>query len=555
MKDDRVIRAVLFDFDGTLTKGNALDFKAIREDIGCPPGVSLLEYIEGLETEERNAAAEKLARYEREGASRSEPSEGALETLEFLRTRKIPYGIITRNSRESIHSSMRNFPEGTLDTFCVVICRDDDLEVKPSAAGVLHGAEALRVEPSELVVIGDYLYDVQAGNRAGAATVFLDAGENSSIPRNSETYRQAMDEADFAVTNLDQFREYIDMYLPLLPGKIPNRLLAEILEELDVRDPSVIVPPRVGEDTAAVSLSNAGEKAGSHKAVVLKNDPVTFVGENIGRYAVTVNANDMATSGAVPRWYLMDLLLPPGSTAGGARKIIREVSSTAGELGITVCGGHSEVTDAVNRAVISGFLVGTVEEKELIRKEHMRQGDILLMTKSAGCEGTGIIAWEFGELLAERGLTDKEIEEARAYIERISILPEARIAVESGVVRAMHDVTEGGVVTAVWELGAAGGHVLQVDLDRIPVSEITGRVCRAVDVDPLGLIGSGSLLLSCRPEGTEPLEAALEERGIAFSRIGKVLGEGSGVNALRKGKAAEWPEFETDELTALFAFS
>ena len=553
MEDVRVIRAVLFDFDGTLTKGSALDFKAIREDIGCPQGASLLEYIENLEPEARHRAAEKLAGYEREGASRSEPSNGALELLAFLRVRKIPYGILTRNSRESILSSMRNFPDGTLETFRVVICRDDDFEVKPSAAGVYHAAEVLGVKPHELVVVGDYLYDVQAGNRAGAVTAFLDVGENSSIPRNSETYRQAVDEADYTVTDLHQFKESIDMDLPLLPGKIPNRMLEKILGELKVLDPSVIIPPQVGEDVAAVSLPAPG--AANPQVLVLKNDPVTFVGENIGRYAVTVNANDFATSGAVPRWFLMDLLLPIGSIGSLARKIIRQVSETARKMGITVCGGHSEVTDAVSRAVISGFLIGTVGNGELIRKEHMREGDIVLMTKSAGCEGTGIIAWEFGELLAERGLTDKEIEEARAYIERISILPEARIAAELGVVRAMHDVTEGGAVTAIGEFAEAGGHVLQVDLDRIPVSEITGRVCRAVDVDPLGLIGSGSLLLSCRPEGVETLEAALEERGIAFSRIGKVLGEGSGVNALRKGEAAEWPEFETDELTALFAFS
>lgn len=550
MEDDRVIRAVLFDFDGTLTKGSALDFRAIREDIGCPQGVSLLEYIEDLEPEARHKAAEKLAGYEREGASRSEPNDGALELLVFLRVRKIPCGILTRNSRESILSSMQNFPGGTLESFRVVICRDDDFEVKPSAAGVYHAAEVLGVKPHELVVIGDYLYDVQAGNRAGAVTVFLDAGENSSIPRTSETYGQAVREADYTVTDLHQFKEYIDMDLPLLPGKIPNRLLGKILRELKVRDPSVIIPPQVGEDVAAVSLPVSG--TADSQVVVLKNDPVTFVGENIGRYAVTVNANDLATSGAVPRWYLMDLLLPIGSTGSLARKIIRQVSETAQKMGITVCGGHSEVTDAVSRPVISGFLLGAAGDGELIRKENMREGDIVLMTKSAGCEGTGIIAQEFGTLLSDRGLTAGEIEEARGYGERIDILTEARAAAESGKVGAMHDVTEGGAVTAIWEFAEAGGHTLEIDLDKIPVSEITARVCEAAGLDPLGLIGSGSLLITCRPDGASYLETAIGERGVAVSRIGRVLGKGSGVRALRGGKPAVWPEFETDELTKLY---
>ncbi len=550
---ERIIRAVLFDFDGTLTVGTALDFAAIRREIGCPEGVSLLEYIEALKPpEQRHAAAEKLAFHERQGASRSYPARGALDLLRFLRVRNIPYGILTRNSRESVGTSMANFPEGCLDTFRTVICRDDEYEVKPSSAGVLRAAEVFDVAPDEIVVIGDYLYDVQAGNNAGALTVFLDAGENSSISRKSEAYKQAVEEADCTVNNLDQFREYIDMFLPLLPGKLPNRLLEQIFAEIKIEDPSVIVAPGVGEDTAAVRL-NCVEAAGTRAraenstVLVLKSDPVTFVGKGLGRHAVIVNANDVATSGAVPRWYLMDLLLPPGTTGNNVRKIILETKAAATEAGITLCGGHTEVTGAVNRAVLSGTLIGTVPENGLLRKRNMMEGDVLLMTKTAGCEGTGIIAGEFSDLLRKRGVEETDIDEGRSFADKISIIEEAEIAAGSGHVTAMHDVTEGGIATAIEELSAAGGNVLHVDPERIAVSSVTARICKALDLDPFGLIGSGCLLLTCSPAGVELLESEFREAGIDSSRIGSVGKEGAGIEA-----PAEWPRFETDELTKLY---
>jgi hydrogenase expression/formation protein HypE len=546
-KKTRTIRAVLFDFDGTLTVGTALDFKAIRREIGCPEGTSLLEYIEAIEPPEaRHAAAEQLAFYERQGASQSYPARGAVELLRFLRGRKIPYGILTRNSRESVNTSMANFPEGCLDTFRTVICRDDEYEVKPSSAGVLRAAEVFDVAPSEITVIGDYLYDVQAGNNAGALTVFLDAGENSSISRNSEAYRQAVEEADYTVNNLEQFREYIDMYLPLLPGKVPNRMLERIFAEIDLHDPSIIVTPGVGEDTAAVRLSGGAE------VLVLKSDPVTFVGKGLGRYAVTVNANDAATSGADPKWFLADLLLPRGVTGNDARDLIVETALAAEEAGITLCGGHTEVTGAVTRAVLSGSLIGTVAENGLIQKRNMREGDVLLMTKTAGCEGTGILSSEFAGLLAKNGVSEKDIEDGRVFTERISILPEAKIAAETGGVTAMHDVTEGGIATALEELSAAGGNVLHVDIDAIAVSPVTARICNALELDPLGLIGSGCLLITFGTAGVEALESKLGSAGIESARIGRVGKEGTGVITEGDSGPSAWPRFETDEITKLY---
>ncbi len=538
----RRIRAVVFDFDGTLTHGGVLDFTLVHEAIGCPIGMSVLEYIESLSEEEYRASAERtLKEFERKGAEESVPNSGAVELLRFLQARDIPYGILTRNSRDSVETSLKNFPEELRNSFTVVISRDDDFEVKPSPAGVFHAADVLGVDPGELAVVGDFLYDIEAGLRAGALTLFLDAGVNTSIVLNSEPHKRAVEIADHVVECLDEARTVLDRSIPLKPGKLPNRMLEQFIEDLSLDQSELLITPGVGEDIAAVESDSS--------VLILKSDPITFVAENIGRYTVTVNANDIATSGAVPRWLLTTLLLPPGTTGNEIHRIFRQLAEAAEAEKIVLCGGHTEISPSVNKAIVSGFLVGTVAPEKLIRKTDMAEGDVILMTKSAGWEGTAILAEEHSGLLEENGVSRGTIDDALGYAGGISILPEARLAADTGEVTAMHDVTEGGLATAVVEFSAAGGRRFQIDLDAVPVNGTTAELCRAAGLDPLGLIGSGSLLITVHPDAAESLEKALLDAGIPAARIGKVLGTGAGIEALRDGRFAEWPTFETDEIT------
>lgn len=539
---ERRIRAVLFDFDGTLTHGGVLDFTLVHEAIGCPIGMSVLEYIESLSEEKYRFSAERtLKKFEHEGAEQSVPNSGALELLRFLKIRGVPYGIITRNSRDSVETSLKNFPEDIRDSFSIVITRDDDFDVKPSPAGVFHGADAFGVEPDELAVVGDFLYDIEAGRSAGALTLFLDGGVNTSIVRDSEPHRKAVEIADHVVESLEAAREVLDHSIPLKPGKLPNRMLEQFIEDLPLHQSELLVSPGVGEDIAAVE-SESG-------VLILKSDPITFVAENVGRYTVTVNANDVATSGAVPRWLLTTLLLPPGTTGNEIRKIFRQLSEAAEAEGIVLCGGHTEITPSVNKAVVSGFLVGTVAPEKLIKKSDMTEGDVIFVTKSAGWEGTVILAEEHADLLEQAGVPRERIDDALSYADGISILPEARIAADTGGVTSMHDVTEGGIATAIEEFAAAAGRRFEIDLDAIPVTETTTELCRAAGLDPLGLIGSGALLITVEPDAADALEKVLSDAGIPASRIGRVLEAGSEIEAHSRGAPAEWPSFETDEIT------
>lgn len=352
--------------------------------------------------------------------------------------------------------------------------------------------------------------------------------------------------ADFALERLDGLPAVQRWGLPLPAGKLPNDLLRELLTGLRFQDPTLLIDPAVGEDIAAVDIAR-------EEVLVLKSDPITFATDAVGRYAVLVNANDIATSGADPRWLLTTLLFPVGSTPSQVAGVVRDLEAFCRRWGITLCGGHTEITDAVTRPVVIGMMAGTVPAARLIDKRRMRPGDHLLMTKAAGVEGTALIARELSARLRRLGMSAAEIGRCRDFLDRVSIIPEARCAAGTPGTVAMHDVTEGGAATALEELAAAGGCRLRVHIDRIPVYPETRRVCRMLGIHPLGLIGSGGLLICCRPGASTRLQRRLSTEGVAVSRIGEVVEGGEGIEALRLGRAARWPRFAVDEIARLFA--
>jgi hydrogenase expression/formation protein HypE len=352
--------------------------------------------------------------------------------------------------------------------------------------------------------------------------------------------------ADYRIADLPQLNRLIRMGVALPAGKLPNDLLQEFLDDIVFDDPALLINPGVGEDIAAVDVAR-------EEVLVLKSDPITFATDAIGHYTVLVNANDIATAGATPRWLLTTLLFPVGSTPSLVLSVIAELKESCRKWGITLCGGHTEVTAAVARPVVCGMMAGSVRKRDLIDKRRMRPGDRVLLTKAAAVEGTAIIARELGSRLRKLGMRAEDIEAARAYLDRVSIIPEARQAARCPGTSAMHDVTEGGIATALEELSAAGGCRLRVDVDRIPVFPETRRICRLLGVHPLGLIGSGSLLICCRPKHADRLQHGLHRAGIAVTCIGAVLEKGTGVEALRSGRPTRWHSFEVDEIARLFS--
>ncbi len=530
------LEAVVFDFDGTLTAPGAIDFPGLREALGCPPGTYVLEYARSLSGDARVRAEAILGRFELEAAARSVPNSGAEEAVTWLHSRGIRVGVVTRNALATVERSLANFRRLSLADFEVVVTRDDEISPKPDPEALLHAAARLGVAPARVMIVGDFEFDIEAGRRAGAITAYLPEDEHAP------SY-----DADFTIGSLHELSGVVRLGLPLPLGKLPNEYLDLYLAGRPAaRDPSVIVGPSVGEDVVAVDVAG-------RDVLVAHPDPITLARGDLARYSVVVNANDIATSGGEPRWFLSTVLLPPGTTPSQALALLDGIANACDEADVVLAGGHTEVTDAVARPVVSGAMLGIVERAGLRDKRGIARGDRIVFTKGVAVEGTALLAREMGEALRRLGMSDEELARSADLLGRMSVLPEARIARGFDGVRAMHDVTEGGLATALVELSSAGGRRISVDRARIPVLPETERICELLGGDPLGLIGSGSLLIACAATQCDMLLSALVEAGIQAADIGEVGKEGVGIDAFDDGRPTEWPAFDVDEAARLLA--
>ena len=332
-------------------------------------------------------------------------------------------------------------------------------------------------------------------------------------------------------------------------GKLPADVLGRLLARYAPTDPAVIVGPRVGEDVAVVAIS-------SDHYLVAKSDPITFATGEIGWYAVHVNANDIACSGARPRWWMATVLLPEGRASDDlVERIFSQMGEACGQVGAQLVGGHTEITYGLDRPLVVGTMLGEVAAEDLITTSGARPGDVLILTKGIAVEGTAIIAREKGEDLA-RTLDPALLHRSAAFLHEpgISVVQDAQIAMGAahGKIHAMHDPTEGGLITGLHELALASGCGLEVYRGLIPVLPETRAVCDALGLDPLGLIASGSLLLAVAVEAAGDVIRALHVDGIRATEIGRILAPGQESGIIHDGERQPLPVFARDELARLF---
>ncbi len=268
-----------------------------------------------------------------------------------------------------------------------------------------------------------------------------------------------------------------------------------------------------------------------------------------------VNANDIACCGARPRWFLATLLLPEHDTTPDlVEEIFAQMAGACDELGVTLCGGHTEITQGLERPIVIGQMLGEVGHDAYVRGAGARAGDAIILTKGIAVEGTALIAREKPDALA--GVMDeRELQRCAGFLRDpgISVVKDARLALEAGEVHALHDPTEGGIATGLWELAEAAGLGLRVDADRLPVLPECALMCRHLGLDPLGLIGSGSLLIAAPHEDARRIVQRLSDANIAAAIIGELTSADEG-HRLRSadGRLESLPQFSRDELTRLF---
>ena len=531
------IKAVVFNLENTLIQISASEDKVTRAGIGCPPGMPTLDFVRALiKSEDSSGVLTALEDFEQRAAEKAQTAPGAKAVARYFEKKDLRLAVVSFGGRTFVRRLLDKLSFFKQTDFSVILSRED-LLIPGSVSGPVElAAKKLKLPLDQVMAVAgdpDFFGEAQ---KKGATTVVIGPSVSSE---NHKT------EGNSYVSHLEKLIPIVRMGVPLPPGKLPNDLLREFLNQFIFSDPSIIINPGVGEDTAAVDV-------GSEEVLVLKSDPITFATDSIGQYAVLINANDIATSGAKPRWLLTTLLFPFGVTPSEISQIIDELKTFSKKWDITLCGGHTEITDAVTRPVVTGMMAGTVTRSRLIDKRNMAAGDQVLLTKGVAVEGTAIIAREFGDRLKSLGMNDSEIAAGRRFLASISILTEAQLAAKSDQTSAMHDVTEGGLATALEELSIAGEHQIKIDLDTIPIFEQTRKICQLLDINPLGLIGSGSLLICCRQAGCEDLMTVVRRAGIEITCIGEVLKPGRGIIAEKDKQPIPWPQFETDEITRLF---
>ena len=325
-------------------------------------------------------------------------------------------------------------------------------------------------------------------------------------------------------------------------GKFPPQLLETLLENITTDDPRVLTGPRVGEDSSVIEM-------GEH-CLVATSDPITLATEDIGWYAVHVNANDIACSGGTPKWFLPTLLVPESYSEEAASAIFHQIHEACSDIGVTIIGGHSEVSSGIKTPIVSATMLGEVQKEDIIRTSGAIAGDSIVLTKGIAIEGTTALANDYETNLRDLGASAEIITRAKSLLKDIgiSVLRDARVACSESKVNSMHDPTEGGLATALHELASASGLGIAVEEGSIPVLPECKSVTDVLGLDPLGLLASGALLITLHSSEVPKLLRALQSEGITGWEIGQVLDQEEGSIMIGNQGEGDLPIFSRDEL-------
>jgi len=309
-------------------------------------------------------------------------------------------------------------------------------------------------------------------------------------------------------------------------------------------DPDVIMGAVFGED---VALTRIGDSI-----LVSHLDPIVGAVNNIGWLAMHVACNDIATSGAAPRWVLLLVLVPKKEDEQLLDEIMCDISRAARETGVSIIGGHTGYSANLSRPLVAVTALGIMSGRTPVCTKGARVGDHIFVTKGIALEGTAILAYDFARVAWRLGLSEGELMKARQLMTGVSIIPEALALAEHGAT-AMHDVTRGGLLETLLEIAALSEVGMQVDAQHIPIQRIVSRFAEAFQFDPLKMISSGTLVATIPSEYVESASRSLVEEGIHFADVGQVI-DGQGVDITQQGQVLHYQEIhcEADELARMW---
>ncbi|MFW9826578.1 MAG: AIR synthase related protein [Candidatus Thorarchaeota archaeon] len=335
-------------------------------------------------------------------------------------------------------------------------------------------------------------------------------------------------------------------------GKLKHDYLMKLLSKIKIDDSRVVMGSNIGEDAAVIDIPGKNY-------LVAKTDPITFVTDEIGYYAVIVNINDLVCTGAIPKWFQSTILLPENKTTSEmVEDIFLKINKTCESMGITVVGGHIEVTSKLNRPIVVGSLIGEVKKNKLVLSSGAEPNDALILTKGIFIEGTSIIGREKEKKLLDHGMDSKFIEKCKNYLHNpgISVFKEALLANNNFKIKSMHDPTEGGIYTAIAEMAIASNTGIIINKKNISILPESTILSKIFNLNPYNTITSGSLLIAIKQEDSSDLIDLLRKNAIQAEKIGEFLSREKGLMVKEEnGKVIPLNYSETDEITKIFQSS
>ena len=327
-----------------------------------------------------------------------------------------------------------------------------------------------------------------------------------------------------------------------------ENLINKFVSDLDIQDKRIVVGSKIGEDAAVIDMGD--------KYLVSKTDPITFATSQIGYYAVNVNVNDVVCTGATPKWFHSVILLPEKKTTEElVENIFKNIHDTCRSMGISVIGGHTEVTTGLERPIVIGSLLGEVQKEKIVLTSGAEPGDALILTKGIFIEGTSIIGREKADFLRNKGYDLKFIEKCKNYLYEpgISVYKEALLANQQFKIKAMHDPTEGGLACAIKEMTIASNTGAFIEEEKVKVLPEPLELSKIFNLNPMGTISSGSLLIAIEDRCSAELINHLNKNNIFAEKVGVFTAKGSGLKVKKKdGKIEPLKYSETDEITKIF---
>jgi len=312
-------------------------------------------------------------------------------------------------------------------------------------------------------------------------------------------------------------------------GKLDSELLKSLVfDKITYRSDDVLVRPGIGEDCAVMDF-------GQYECI-MSTDPITAAVSDIGRLAIHITCNDIASNGVQPLGIMLAVMLPEGTTEEDVEYIMGQAAETASELKVEIIGGHTEITPAVKQPVIVSTAIGKAVAGKSQSGDQMEVGDYIMMTKSVGLEGSGILACDYSDKLSSV-LTEEELQRAKSFLDMVSVVPEGVAAGKVGT-HGMHDITEGGILGAIWEMCQIAGKGAEVWKDRISIQPETEKICSFFDIDPLRLISSGSMVIIVPKEVCGTMETAMDAIGVECHVIGTIRESTFGIRLLEDAQGA-----------------